>query len=73
MSSGSFVKVIQSLKISAKLKDKNRNDAYYWVCDNRRKAIKCTAKACTTSIGDEHEIRSFDAEQHHHAPVASKL
>ncbi len=80
MTSSTFAEAIQSSRGMIKInidgfiyiKDKNRNDSYYWVCENRHKAMKCTARATTICIGDRHEIRSFNAEQHNHAPVASK-
>ena len=55
------------------IKDKNRNDLYYWVCERKgQKTTKCTARAVTTRIGTQHKIEKFDANQHNHAAVASK-
>jgi hypothetical protein len=56
------------------IKDKNRNDLYYWVCEQKgQKARKCTARAVTICIGTQHKIHKFDANQHNHAPEASKF
>ncbi|CAF2374898.1 unnamed protein product [Rotaria sp. Silwood2] len=46
---------------------------YYWVCERKtQKETKCTARATTVYIGDQHKIHKFDAKQHNHAPEASQ-
>jgi hypothetical protein len=80
--SSSYAEVINSTKGKIKInidgflyiKDKNRDDLYYWVCERKGlKESKCTARATTICIGHQHKIRKFDAKQHNHAPEASKL
>ena len=80
-SSSIYAEVINSTKGNPKInidgflyiKDKNRDDLYYWVCERKgQKEMRCTARATTISIGDQHKIRKFDANQHNHAPQANK-
>ncbi|CAF4412360.1 unnamed protein product, partial [Rotaria sp. Silwood2] len=52
---------------------KNRDDVYYWICERKsQKETKCIARATTIRTGDQHKIHKFDAQQHNHAPEASK-
>ncbi len=40
------------------IKDKNRDDLYYGVCEGKRqKDTKCTARATTICIGNQHKIK----------------
>ncbi|CAF4975386.1 unnamed protein product [Rotaria sp. Silwood1] len=46
---------------------------YYWICERKsQKETKCTARATTIHTEDQHKIHKFDAQQHNHAPEASK-
>ena len=80
-SSSIYAEVINSTKGKPKInidgflyiKDKNRDDFYYWVCERKgQKEMRCTARATTICIGDQHRIRKFVTNQHNHAPQASK-
>ena len=80
-SSSIYAEVINSTKGKPKIgidgflyiKDKNRDDFYYWVCERKgQKEMRCTARATTICIGDQHRIRKFDTNQHNHAPQASQ-
>jgi hypothetical protein len=75
--SSSYDEVIKSTKSKFKInigeflyiKDENRNDLYYWVCEHKgQKARKCTARAVTICIGAQHKIHKFDDKRHNHAP-----
>lgn len=56
------------------INDKNRNDIYYWICEHKgEKDTKCTERAVKICVETQHKIHKFDAEQHNHAPDASKL
>ncbi|CAF3849720.1 unnamed protein product [Rotaria sp. Silwood1] len=81
IATSSYAEVIKSTKGKIKInidgflyvKDKNRDDLYYWVCERKsQKETKCTARATTICIGDQHKIHKFYAQQHNHAPQASK-
>ena len=70
LSSNVYAEVINSTKGKPKInidgllyiKDKNRDDLYYWVCEPKgQKEMRCTARATTICIGDQHKIRKFDA------------
>ena len=55
------------------IKDKNRDDLHYWVCERKgQKEMRCTARTTAICIEDQHKIRKFDGNQHNHAPQASK-
>ena len=80
-SSSIYAEVIKSTKGKPKInidgflyvKDKNRDDLYYWVCERKgQNETRCAARATTICIGDQHKIRKFDANQHNHAPQASR-
>ncbi|CAF1369872.1 unnamed protein product [Adineta ricciae] len=56
------------------VKDKNRNDTYYWICERKgKKSGKCTARAVTICVGTQHKIHKFDANEHNHAAEASRF
>ena len=76
-----YAEVIKSIKDKCEInidgflyiKDKNRDGVYYWICEHKsQKKTKCTAKATTIRIGDQHTIQKFYAQQHNHAPKTSK-
>ena len=55
------------------IKDKNRDDLHYWVRECKGpKEMRCTTRATTICIEDQHKIRKFNATQHNHAPQARK-
>jgi hypothetical protein len=77
-----YAELIQSTKGNLKInidgflyiKDKNRNDLYYWVCERKGlKDMKCTARAVTILVGTQHKIHKFDGNQHNHAAEASRF
>ena len=44
------------------IKDKNRDDLHYWVCERQgQKEMRCTAMTTTICTGGQHKIRKFDA------------
>ena len=56
------------------VKDKNRNDTYYWICERKgKKSGKCTARAVTICVGTQYKIHKFDANEHNHAAEASRF
>ena len=56
------------------IKDKNRDDLYYWVCERKeQKETKCTARATKNCIEDQHKIRKFDAKQNNHHTLTPPL
>ena len=70
LSSSVYVEVINSTKGKPKInidgflyiKDKNRDDLHYWVCDRKgQKEMRYTPKATTICIRDQHKIRKLDA------------
>ncbi|CAF1545449.1 unnamed protein product [Adineta ricciae] len=80
--SSRYAELIKSTKNSLKIsiygflyvKDKNRNDSYYWVCERKgQKATKCTARAVTLCVGTQHKIEKFDANEHNHAAEARRF
>ena len=80
-SSGKYAELIKTTKGKVKLnidgflynKDKNRDDLYYWVCERKdQRETKCTARAATICIQDQHRIGKFYAKHHNHAPEASR-
>ena len=52
------------------VKDKNRNDLFYWHCEHKKTDIKCGATASTVLVGTEHHLRKHG--EHNHAAEASK-
>lgn len=57
------------------IKDKNRDDMYYWICERRSRRKdngQCIARAITILINEQHFIRKFDASKHNHADQADK-
>jgi hypothetical protein len=52
------------------VKDKNRDDLYYWNCENKV-VNKCRGRASTILIGGRHKLRAD--QEHNHAPEASKV
>ena len=77
----SYAEVIKSTKGGSKInideflykKDRNPDHRYYWVCERKaQKATKCTARTITVYVGKQHRTHKVDADQHNHAPEASK-
>ena len=55
------------------IKDKNRDDVYYWIFEHKsQKKTKCTVKATTIRTGDQYKIQKFYTQRHNHAPETSK-
>ena len=50
------------------VKDKNRNDKYYWYCEFKN-ALRCKGRAVIILEGEEHVLKKFN--DHNHAPEAS--
>ena len=76
-----YAEVIKSIKNKCEInidrflyiKDKNRDDVYYWICEHKsQKKTKCTAKVTTIRIGDQHKIQKFYSQQYNHAPETNK-
>ena len=56
------------------IKDKNRDDFYYWMCEYKgQKEMLCTPRATKIFIGGQHKIREFRSNQHLHVPQANQL
>ncbi|RGB44056.1 hypothetical protein C1646_749029 [Rhizophagus diaphanus] len=51
------------------VKDKNRDEKYYWCCEYRH-MYHCKGRASTILNGQEHELIRFN--EHNHAPEASQ-
>jgi hypothetical protein len=51
------------------VKDKNRNNLYYWRCE-KYKTLKCHGRATTLLIEDQHYLQN--ASDHNHAAEASR-
>lgn len=51
------------------VKDKNRDDLYYWNCE-KKVLFKCKGRASTILIDGRHKLRSNN--DHNHAPEASR-
>lgn len=51
------------------VKDKNRDEKYYWCCEYRH-MYQCKGRATTILSGQEHELIKFS--EHNHAPEASR-
>ncbi|XP_050054122.1 uncharacterized protein LOC126549329 [Aphis gossypii] len=51
------------------VKDKNRDDLYYWNCE-KKVLFKCKGRASTILIDGRHKLRSDN--DHNHAPEASR-
>lgn len=77
-----YAELMQSTKDKLKInidgflyvKDKSRGDMHYWICERKgRKGTKCTARAVTIRVGDQHKITKFDSSQHNHAGEAKKF
>jgi hypothetical protein len=51
------------------VKDKNRNDTFYWSCEQKQ-TLNCKGRATTNLIGADHFLKGFS--QHCHAPEASR-
>lgn len=57
------------------IKDKNRDNIYYWVCERKSREKsngQCIARATTILINRQHIVRKFDALKHNHAGQADK-
>src|SRR5438132_4762905 len=52
------------------VKDKNRNNKYYWYCE-QRDALQCKGRATTILNGEQHYLQ--DTSDHNHAPEASRF
>ena len=49
--------------------DKKRDAVYDWACERKdQRDKKCTARATTICIQNQHKICKFDAKHHNHAP-----
>ena len=76
MDQDNVCKIVPSQKGSDKInargflmvKDKNRDDLYYWCCE-KRKSQMCNGRLTTIFFKGEHYIRKFT--EHNHAPQAS--
>ena len=77
-----YAELIKSTKNNLKIningflyiKDKNRDNLYYWVCERKgQKTSKCTARAVTICVGTQHKIHKFDSSKHNHAAEASRF
>ncbi len=70
------VEIIKSQRGSDKIvvhgyllvKDKNRNDTFYWNCEQKQ-SLNCKGRATTDSV-EGHFLKGFT--QHCHAPEASR-
>ncbi len=51
------------------VKDKNRNDLFYWNC-HKKVLNKCKGRASTILIEGRHKLRAEN--EHNHAPEASR-
>jgi hypothetical protein len=52
------------------LKDKNRNDLYYWYCE-KHNTLQCNGHAVTKLVEGEHRLHKVS--EHSHAPEASRV
>ena len=52
------------------VKDKNRNNIYYWSCE-KRTTLKCHGRAITKLIEDQHYLQK--TSEHNHAAEASRV
>jgi|SRR6266498_4876088 len=52
------------------VKDKNRNNIYYWRCEKWQK-LQCHGRATTVLIEDQHQLKHFS--DHNHAAEASQV
>lgn len=52
------------------VKDKNRNNSFYWCCE-KRIALQCNGRAVTKLIEGQHILQS--ASEHNHAAEASRV
>ena len=52
------------------VKDKNRNEKYYWCCEYRKK-LNCDGRAVTILESEEHVL--VKSNVHNHAPEASRV
>jgi len=52
------------------VKDKNRDELYYWNCENKV-VNKCIGPASTILIGGRHNLRAD--KEYNHSPEASKV
>lgn len=51
------------------VKDKNRNDLFYWNCD-KKVLYSCKGRASTIMINGKYKLRNYT--KHNHAPEASR-
>jgi hypothetical protein len=52
------------------VKDKNRENLYYWCCE-KRNTLQCKGRAVTELIEDQHYLKK--TSDHNHAPEASRI
>ncbi|RIB29033.1 hypothetical protein C2G38_2028021 [Gigaspora rosea] len=52
------------------VKDKNRDESFYWCCE-QRDSRNCKGRAVTTLEGQIHILKKFS--EHNHAPEASRV
>src|SRR6185436_5299142 len=52
------------------VKDKNRNNTFYWCC-KKRKALRCNGRTTTRLVDGEHHLRN--TSDHNHAAEASRI
>lgn len=78
MNNNTICEIISSIRGQDKInvngyimvKDKNRNDSYYWCCE-KRVALQCNGRAVTKFTGGEHHLQSVS--DHNHAAEASRV
>src|SRR2546429_5125326 len=52
------------------VKDRNWQNTYYWHCE-KYKSFRCTGRATTKLVEDQHQLHSFS--DHNHAAEASRV
>ncbi|CAG8686686.1 5833_t:CDS:1, partial [Cetraspora pellucida] len=52
------------------VKDKNRNEKYYWCCEYKN-TLKCNGRATMNLVGEEHLLMKF--VEHNHALITSHV
>ena len=52
------------------IKDKKRNNSYYWHCEKRNQ-LRCSGRATTLFAEDQHYL--VKATEHNHAAEASRI